>query len=89
MQENQQQTHRRFKPSKRSVNIRHALAAMHQVPDIDNAICYQVRERQLELYAEYSTNGRSKGSWRIDAVPVLPDVTVLLKRWTLVEPEGQ
>ena len=28
MQENQQQTHRRFKPSKRSVNIRHALAAM-------------------------------------------------------------
>src|SRR5882762_9840267 len=77
MRENQQQTHRRFKPSKHSANVRHALAAMHRVPDIDNAICYRVRERQLKLYAEHSTNGRSKGSWRIDAVPVLPGVTHL------------
>jgi hypothetical protein len=89
MRENQQQTHRRFKPSKRSANVRHALATMHRVPNIDNAICYRERERQLELYAEHSTNGKSKGSWRIDAAPVLPGVTILLKRWAFVETEGQ
>src|SRR5882762_5088755 len=89
MRENQQQTHRRFKPSKHSANVRHALAAMHRVPDINNAICYRVRERQLELYAEHSTNGRSKGSWSIAVVPVLHGVTVLLKRWAFVEFEGQ
>ena len=89
MRENQQQTHRRFKPSKHSANVRHALAAMHRVPDIDNAICYRVRERQLKLYAEHSTNGRSKGSWSIAVVPVLHGVTVLLKQWAFVESEGQ
>jgi hypothetical protein len=62
---------RQFKPSKCSVNSHHALVVMHRDLNIDNATCYQVWERQLELYAKCSTIGRTKGSWRIDAIPVL------------------